>query len=1041
MKHLTILLWLAVALAPAAIAQKTVTGVVTENSADGLPLPGVSIFVKENPNAGTVTDFDGSFELQVPEGGQTLVFSFVGFEQKEVPIGNQTNFQVVLGEAPEILKEVVVTAIGVEKQVKAVGYSLESVDNEQLVNARESNLVNALSSKVAGVQVTSTSGSPGASANIVIRGRASLNNNSPLFVVDGVPIDNSYAGSNFIDHSNRAIDVNPDDIESLTVLKGPAATALYGVRAANGAIVIKTKRGKAGKATITLQQSLTFDRVNKLPEQQQLFAAGDVEGDVPTYLEPLQTNRSWGPRLDTLRYDGNENYQFSSLGRIVGASDPTATDRRVEPFDNPGDFFQTGLTSNTHLSVSGGTETTTYYLSGGFLRQTGVVPNADFQRVTLKAAGDTKLTEKMKVSSSVNYIASGGNRQQRGSNLSGVMLGLMRTPVTFDLSNGLDDPAGNPLAYSYADGTPRTYWSAYDNPYWSVNKNLSKDNVNRIIGNAQLDYQLTPWLKALYRIGLDYYFEERKSYWDNQSNEFGTGVIFDDLFSFRSLNSDFLLTFDQKISPALNLTAAVGHNFLNERSLNSITEGETFIIPDFYDISNVAQVTFADDNLRERRIAGAFYDLQAAYKDFLYLNVTGRWDWSSTLPVDEVPFFYDSYSLGFVFTEPLKLSTNKFFSYGKARLSYATVGGDAFPYALNTFYTLVEPVKGQTSFLQQTTIGNANLRPEETESFEAGLDLRFYRNRLGLDVTVYQSTSRDQIIEVPVAYSGGYSFFVANAGEIENKGLEVLLRATPIETQGFSWDVNLNFSTNENTVVKLAEGVNDISFPGAGVTSTSNRAIPGQPYGVLFGTKWLRDDAGNILVDDEGYPLFDPQQPGIVGDPNPDWLMGIRNSFIFKGFYLSALLDIRQGSDIFNGTVGVMKNLGIDKSTENREEEVVFDGVRQSDGQPNATPIRLDSDFYSRFPFAGVSEANVEDGSWFRLREVTLSYAFPKKWTDGWPVQSLELGLSARNVFLITGYSGVDPETNLAGASNSFGRDWFNSPNTRSFGVNLKASF
>ncbi|MCB0518627.1 MAG: SusC/RagA family TonB-linked outer membrane protein [Saprospiraceae bacterium] len=1041
MKHVPILIWLAAAFAPAALAQKTVTGVVTENTADGLPLPGVSIFVKEIPSSGTITDFDGSFTLQVPEGGKTLVFTFVGFTQKEIPIGNQGSLQVALSEASEVLKEVVVTAIGVEKEVKSVGYSLESVDNQALVDAREANLVNALSSKVAGVQVTSTSGSPGASANIVIRGRASLNNNSPLFVVDGVPIDNSYAGSNFTDQSNRAIDINPDDIESLTVLKGPAATALYGVRASNGAIVIKTKRGSAGSHSVTLQQSLTFDRVNKLPQQQQRFAAGDVVGDVPAYLEPLQTNRNWGPRLDTLRYDGDANYRFSSLGRIVGMSDPSATDRRVDPFDNPGDFFQTGLTSNTHLSVSGGSANTTFYLSGGYLRQTGVVPNADFQRVTLKAAGDTKLTQQLKVSSSVNYIASGGNRQQRGSNLSGVMLGLMRAPVTFDLSNGLDDPADNPRAYSYEDGTPRTYWSAYDNPYWLANKNLSKDRVNRVIGNAQLDYAVTPWLKALYRIGLDYYFEERKSYWDNRSNEFGTGVIFDDLFSFRSLNSDFLLTFDKKIIPAVNLTASVGHNYLTERSLNSVNEGETFIIPGFYDISNVAQVTLADDNLRERRIAGAFYDLQVGYKDFLYLSATGRWDWSSTLPASEVPFFYDSYSMGFVFTEPLNLSTNKVFSFGKLRLSYATVGGDASPYSLNTFYTLVEPVKGQTSFLQQTTIGNANLRPEETESIEAGLDLRFYQNRLGLDVTAYRSTSRDQIIEVPVAYSGGYSFFVANAGEIENKGIEVLLRATPVKSDAFNWDLNLNFSTNKNTVVKLAEGVNDIRFPGAGVTSTSNRAIPGEPYGVIYGTKWLRDDAGNILVDDEGYPLFDPQQPGIVGDPNPDWLMGIRNSFSYKGLYLSALLDIRKGGDIFNGTVGVMKSLGIEKSTEQREEEIVFDGVRQSDGQPNTTPIRLDADYYSRYPASGVSEASVEDGSWFRLREVTLSYAFPKKWFEGWPVQSLELGLSARNVFLITSYSGVDPETNLAGASNSFGRDWFNSPNTRSFGVNLRAVF
>ncbi len=1023
------------------LAQRTVTGTVYENSIDGIPLPGVSILLKEQPTGGTVSDFDGTFSLSVPAGVNTLIFSFIGYEQTEVELDARENYTVVLKESAAILKEVVVSAVGIEKDKKAVGYSAQSLQSEDIGSSTETNLVDAIGGKVAGVQVTSSSGSPGASSTIVIRGRTSLNNNAPLFVVDGVPIDNSYAGSNFVDHSNRAIDINPDDIENLTVLKGASATALYGVRAANGAVIITTKKGKAGKTVIKLRQSFTFDRVNKLPGQQQLFAQGIEQNGEAVYRGPLESNRSWGPRIDTLRYDGSTDFPFHPDGRIVGQSNPAAGEQRVEAFDNPGDFFQTGVGSTTSLSISGGNEKTRFYLSGSYLEQTGVIPQAEFSRATLKLSGENKITDKLSVSATANYINSGGVRQQRGSNLSGAMLGLMRAPVTFDLSNGVENPAENPEAYRFSDGTQRTYWGAYDNPYWSVNRNRSEDVVNRVIGNTEVKYEILPWLNALARVGLDYYFEERKTYWDNNSNEFGTGVIFNDLYSFRSLNTDILLNAEQKIGENFGAQLSLGHNFLSERSLNDITEGETFVIPEFYDISNVAQVTFTDDLLRRRKITGSFYDLQLSYKNFLYFSTTGRLDWSSTLPAEENPFFYDSYNLSVIFTEILGMATNEFFSYGKFRISYATVGGDAFPYALQTFFTSREAVKAQTAFLQQTTIGNADLRPEQTRSFEVGTDLRFFKNRLGLDVTYYQSLSKDQIIEVPVAFSSGFALAVENAGEIENKGVEVLLNAQPIKRKNFSWDVTVNFAANENTVISLAEGVNDIRFASAGVASTSNRAIPGQPFGVIYGTRWLRNEAGDILVDDAGYPLFDPQDPGIVGDPNPDFTVGIRNGFTFKNLTLSALLDIRRGGDIFNGTVGVMKNLGIHKSTENREEEVIVEGVRQSDGGANDVPIKLDSDYYSRYPFAGVSEENIEDGSWVRLRELNLSFAVPAGVLADGPFTGLSVGLTARNLFLITDYSGVDPETNLAGTSNSFGRDYFNSPNVKSFGVNLNFTF
>ncbi|TXB65579.1 SusC/RagA family TonB-linked outer membrane protein [Phaeodactylibacter luteus] len=1027
-------------------AQHTVSGTVTDGQPSPQPLIGVSVFVKDDPSAGTVTDIDGGYTLEAGSKEAVLIFTYIGYRRLEVPVGGRERIDVRLSEAAALLDEVVVTAVGIERSQKALGYAAQEVGGEQLSNAREGNLVNALSAKVAGVQVVSSSGNPGASANIVIRGRTSLGENSPLFIIDGVPIDNSFAGSNFTDQSNRAIDINPDDIESLNILKGGAATALYGVRAANGAVVITTKKGRK-KGGLSFAQSITFDQVNKLPEQQQLFAQGDLSGGVPVYAAPGESNRSWGPRMDTLRYDGDPTYRYSRLGRIVGQSDPTATAAAVAPFDNLGNFFNTGVTSSTYLSASGGGESASYFASGGYLRQTGIVPNSTFERITLKVSGDAQLSPKLKVQASANYINSGGDRTNRGSNLSGVMLGLARAPASFDLANGYEDAEDETGAYLLPDGTPRTYWGAYDNPYWSVNRNLSRDRVNRIIGNAGFSYELAPWLNAVYRLGTDFYFEERTSHWDNQSNEFGTGVIFNDLYAYRSVNSDFLLTAESRLSESFTARLTAGHNYFSERGYSSVQEGENFIIPGFYDISNVSQVTFVDDSETRRRIAGAFYDGQVGFRDYLYLSFTGRWDWSSTLPTENVPFFYDSYSLGFVFTEPLGLATDPVFSFGKLRLSYARIGKDAFAYALDNFFVLGSPVKGQTAFSPSTSIGNPGLRPEQTRTMEIGADLRFFQSRLGLDVTWYDLESTDQILAVPVTFSTGFSTVITNAGRVRNRGVELQLNATPLQTESFSWDVDLNFTANENTVESLGEGVPDLSFGSAGVASTNNRAIEGQPFGVLYGTRWSRSEAGDLLIDADGYPVYDPQDPGIVGDPNPDWLAGLRNSFSWKGLYASVLLDIRQGGDIFNGTVGVMKNLGTHKSTEQREEEVVIEGVyapgtvidgEEVGGQPNRTAVRRDSRYYSRYPFAGVSEAAIEDGSWVRLRELTISYRFPEAVTARLPVRSLELGLSGRNLFLFTPYSGIDPETNLAGASNSFGRDYFNSPNTRSLGVNLK---
>jgi TonB-linked SusC/RagA family outer membrane protein len=1020
-------------------AQITISGSVTELNGD--PLIGVSVYVEGQETAGTVTGLDGGYELRNVSPEATIVFSYIGFETQRIPVQGRAKIDVVMREGALKLQEVVVAALGVQRDKKAIGYSAQEIGGEALVQSRETNLISALSGKIAGVDIISSSGSPGASANIVIRGRTSFSgSNAPLIVVDGIPIDNSYAGSNFTDQSNRAIDINPNDVESITVLKGTAATALYGMRAGNGAVLITTKRAKGnGRFNASFSTSLIFDQVNRLPQQQTSYAQG-LGGN---YIDPQSGSpSSWGPLIDTLRYANDPAYSYSAAGRIVGQNHPLATDRRVVPFDNMNNFFETGLSSNSQLTISGGQENANFLVSVGHHDQTGIIPISDFRRTNVRLYGQIKPLKRLEISGSASFTRSGGNRQQRGSNLSGVSLSLFRAPVSFDLANGVSDPVNDPAAWSFADGRQRNYNAAYDNPYWSVNKNRVRDLVNRMLGVVEAKYRFTDNFYALYRIGLDSYFEERKSYWDGQSGEFRAinGLIIDDLYSFSGLTSDFLLNYDRRLGKDWSFRATAGHSYYAERGYNAIQEGENFVIPGFYDISNT-QALIIDDNLNRRKLVGVFYEVEMGWKNFLYLTTTGRNDWSSTLPRNNNSFFYPSASLGIVFTEPLGWSSSRILPFGKLRLSYGEVGNDApGAYLTGLFYQSVAQVQGRTAFLRSASIGNEDLEPEKSRSYEFGAELRFFRNRIGIDGAVYRNESLGQIISAPVAGSSGFSSIVTNVGKVENKGLEFVIDANPVHKKMLNWDIALNFSRNRNIVIDIGAGADLIRLPGFGLTSTQNVIIPGQPYGVIYGTRWLRDEGGNVLIDDNGYPVMD-LQTGVVGDPNPDWLMGLRNTLQSGPFSLSFLFDVRKGGDIFNGTAGVMRSLGIHIDTETREETVVIEGLRQSDGQPNTVPVRKNQNFYSRYPFAGVSEAAIEDGSFLRLRELNLRFDFPERWTRKMRSAGASLTLTGRNLWLLTNYSGIDPETNLSGASNSFGRDYFNAPNTRSFGASLEVSF
>lgn len=1043
MKKIYYLLLLFILSSAALNAQIKVTGQV-KDAETGEPLPGATIVV-QGTTIGTTTDVDGNYNLSVTSKEDKLIFSYVGYDSKTLTVGSKTRIDIELSPASESLDEVIVTAIGIKAERKSLGYAAQDVKGDDITTTSQANVINSLSSKMAGVEVISSAGTPGASSNIVIRGRTSLNrSNSPLFVIDGVPMDNSYDGSYYVDHSNRAIDLNSNDIESVTVLKGASATALYGIRAANGAVIITSKSGKGeGKKrkNITFKTSLGFDQVNKLPEKQYKYAQGykDASGDL---VYSSSANTSWGPLIDTLRYDGSSDYPLDKNGRIVGMSNPDATSQKVIPYDNVNDFFQTAIKSDTYLSMSGGNDNGNFFISMGHLDQSGIVPNSEFSRTTLKLSGDVNLTDKLNISGTASYSNSDGTFLQKGSNLSAVMVGLMRVTPTFDISNGSDDPVNDESAYMLPDGTQRNYYPNYDNPYWSINKNKAFSTVNRLIGNTQIDYEIFPWLNAMYRLGIDYYTDKRNNYLDNNSSDTDNGYINISTYEFKTINSDLILTAEKNITDNLKLTLLGGHNYYTKNTYYLYQRGELFILPDYYDVSNTSE-TSGDDSERAYRLMGAFYDFKIAYNNYLYINTTGRNDWSSTLPEGKSSFFYPSFNVGFIFSDAFHLKDMiSFFDYGKIRASWAQVGYDADPYSLENYYVAIDGgIQGQTTFPTSRTIGNRRIEPEQTTSAEFGIDLKFFNNRLGIDFAYYNSKSVGQIMPVPVAYSTGFSQMILNSGTVTNKGIETMLYITPIKKSNFNWDVTVNFTKNENIVEDLPDGIPLIEFETTGLSSTRSVGIEGEPFGVLYGGRFLRNENGDILVGDDGYPLIDTEA-GVVGDPNPDFLLGLRNTFSYKRLTLTALVDIRKGGDIYNGTRAVMTSLGTHKNTENRDDDFVFDGVNVNTGLPNDVAVKRDRDYYSRQAgLAGLTEAYIEDGSYVRLREVAIKYSLPQKWIEKLPVNSFNIGVSGRNLLLFTNYSGIDPETNLSGVANSLGRDYFNMPNTRSYEFNIQISF
>lgn len=1043
------------------------------------PVAGATVAVVDKTSGtvitGAYTDDKGEFNIVVDlsKGKYSLKVSYVGYRSAILDIEDPSkSYDFVL--VPDVvgIEEVIITALNMQEKKANLGFSVQEVKGKELIQSGENNVVQGLAVKAAGVQIIQSTGVPGASSKILIRGNASITgNNQPLFIIDGVPMDNStntsgnpLDGSNNLlkstPQSNRAIDLNPDDIESITVLKGPAASALYGTRAGYGAIVITTKKGaKSNGLNIEVGNTLEFSTPNRLDPIQKKYSQG-VNGQFipPTSITGAPNMRfSYGAAFDTL--EGRRLVPvFDEFGNIVDSTN-------VKVVDNQKKFFQTGVSSNTTFALSGGNDISSYRISSSHLEQNGIVPNSKFTRTTLRLTSQTKLLNKIHAFTTVNYTNSGGRRVQHGSNLSGVMLALLRTPANFDNSEGYE-----------VNGLPRKYAVSYDNPFWSVYKNPFTDNVNRVIASNTFSVDVLNWLNVTYRTGTDFYTDRRKQVYHPYSREyFGAGgMIYEEMINYQEFYSDFLITAKRNFSEKLLGSILLGNNLNSRFDQKLYSQGTGLGVKEFYNISNASSFFTSEITSRIRTIA-FFTDAKLEYNNMLFLNLTGRAEKASSFGMSNNVFFFPSASVGFVFTELGALKDNKILPFGKIRAAVSSVGHEPPPYATQTLFTsatvadgwtsgLTFPYLGNNGFLLADVAGNPKLKPERLVGQEIGLDLRFWENRFGLDFTWYNQVTKDAIFSVPVARSSGYYALISNAGQVQNKGFEIIFNAKPVRNENFTYSIDINFTRNRNTVKTLAPGVESVFL--GGFEGSDARAVAGQPYSAIYGNSWLMHD-GKIVVDEYGYPIMDPVYKPI-GDPNPKFIAGLRNTLTYKKLNFSFLFDFRKGGDIWNGTLGALNYFGTSlisatrevkdgkigqiplvnaPSTINRGDSILVDGVvfNPSTGQyePNKVKVAADQDWYRYIEsgFFGPASQFVQDGSWIRLREVYLSY--PLNNLNIKHVNNIEFSFTARNVFVYApNFTGIDPETSLTGAGNNAnGLAYFNLPNTRSFIFGVKMSF
>lgn len=1050
----------------------TISGKITDEL--GEPLPGANILIP-SLKIGVASDKDGTFHFFVPAtmiSGQEvdLTVRYIGYKSQTVKITLTSAAKITqdFALASDVLKmeEIVVTGMGIGVEKEKLGVTIGKVKTQEIVESDEGNIVSAIHGKVANVEVTSSSGEPGAATYIRIRGaKTILGGTQPLMVVDGTPINNQmiFGGNSTGGHggttaTNRASDINPEDIESMEILKGAAASAIYGSRANNGVVLITTKSGEFGRPKLSYKTVFTLDKVTNLPELQNRYGQG-VDGEL------LQGNIPW------------------SWGGKMPAGTPT--------FSHADELFETGHIFENNLTLSGGTETTTYYLSLSRYNQDGTIKgdNSDYTRTAVRVKASQRIGAKFNLIGNIAFSDVGMDRVQRGSNVSGLMLGALRTPPDFNNLPFLNE-FGFHRSYRYPNRNTLTGTRGYDNPFWTLNEGLNPSDVGRAYGNVKLEFDPVNWINISYTLGNDYSEDERRTVLPIGSSDKPDGRIIREKFNYQETDGKLAVTATRNFKPAnMTVNVLLGQE-INQRKYNSFTTiGDGITVFGFNQLNNTTSWSPDED---EWTIRDESYFGQAMFDLFnqLYVSAAIRNDGSSTFGEADKRHWYPKFSGAWEFTALKQLSgISKWLSFGKIRAAYGESGRQPGVYETVTAYTtgqygagwgeaLDVTAFGYGGFLSDFSRGNKDIKPERAKETEYGVDLAFYNNRFGVNVTRYTQKTEDVILQLPTAPSTGFGATLKNAAVVKNDGWEIGIDLQPIRIRNFTWDLGLVYGTNDNIVTDLA-GAEYVGL--GGFTGAAAFAVEGEPYGVLRGSDFVRfgngstvtlyDAAGNVaeeqvnidsrfpgwkagdlFIAEDGFPILDPQER-TIGDPNPDWTGSIRTTFtLFNKLRISGLLDIKQGGDVWNGTKGALYYFGTHKETdvqymdangqEQRGDKHVFAGV----GPGAGTEVIRDQDSWYAFglgnSFVGASSLSIEDGSYVKLREISVAYKFDhpklKQWTG---LSDIDIRVSGRNLVTWTDYTGIDPETSLFGTANIQGIDYFNNPQTRSYVFTLRFNY
>lgn len=1042
---------------------RQVSGKVT-SSVDGAPVVGASISVV-GTSAATQTDNAGVFKINVADGS-TLNVSYIGYLAQRIAVGTQTTINIVLESEDNSLEEVVVTAMGVNREKRALSYATQEVKSDKLTQAANSNLATAIQGKVSGVEVSSSSGMPGASAKITIRGsRSFTGDNTPLYIIDGMPIastadvttGNSVSGS---DYSSRGVDIDPNDIESINILKGQAASALYGMRASNGVIIITTKKGKGAgrKAQITYNSNVSFDKISVLPDFQSTYAQGanGLYGEKNGYSSSL----SWGPKIEELAndaiYGGNVSNSYSDAAKAQGIDtkgkyyvmqraaaglDPWATPQR---YNNAEDFFDIGRTFNNSLNIVQGFEKGNYAFSLGATNADGIVPSTGMDRYNAKFATELNLSDKWTTGFVGNYVNTKIAKQTGANN--GIVATLYGAPASYDLKGIPSHVKGDPFKQNTYRST-----AGFDGVYWAVENNLFSEATQRFFGNGFVQYATdladNQKLTLKYQLGADSYTSNYSDLW-GYGHANGRGSVENYHYSITELNSLATAVYNWKINDDLVFDALVGNEIVDRSRRYDYAMGTNFNFSGWNHMNNASNYT-AQQDLRNTRTFGTFGSLSLGYKNMLFLSATGRNDVVSSMPRNNRSFFYPSVSGGFVFTE-LDAVRNNVLSFGKLRASYAEVGqaGNYYEsyYTTPTYsggfsggYPIIYPIGSTVAFTPYGIVYDPNLKPQNTKSYELGTDLTFYGGLFDLSYTFSRQNVKDQIFEVPLAGSTGSTSLLTNGGRVHTNAHEFTLNVAPYRGDDFRWNFAFNFSKIDNYVDELAEGVNSIFL--GGFVEPQIRAGIGEKFPVIYGVSYLRNEAGQIVVDANGMPQAGPEQ--VIGSVSPKFLLGFNTALEYKKVRLSAVLDWKNGGQMFHGTAGILDYYGVSqKSADFRSGDPFLfelDAVKEvSPGVYENNDILIDpSDAYTYFDTKNtISESSVFGTSFVKLREVAVGY----------PVYSnskfkVDVNAFARNIILWSELKGYDPEVSQGNTNMSGAFERFSLPGTSSYGLGVNIKF